>query len=401
MKLSFEDISFLIKDRKFKEAIDCLDKLILNDPENSKYHNLKGALHYNLEQFSDAIKSLTNIIKLKIDDPNVYHLRGLSNFKIGEIESAKKDFNQAISINKNFAEAYFGLGIIYFEKFENSKAIDYFVQSTKMKNKFDHAIGYLTLALASTDQVLTSDSSIINSHNKIRKIKIEYSKDKFIDDIIVKNFLFQIDNILKENCNDINLKTTQVFRKNHTFLNCKRQKKIFSTYEVIPKFCFGCYKVQIEPQTILDLIKLFIIFDNINLENDNFRKTMIEIRPNVKGNYKGLIYCDSLAEAKIIQNKLKFLLQKNIKNNIICKVKRGCTEFAEKFPNYNSFDETKLSYNENWQKYENIIDDKYPHFKLKKQNIPTVKGVSLNDALVIRNWLNYSKKIGDNSLTFL
>ena len=127
---------------------------------------------------------------------------------------------------------------------------------------------------------------------------------------------------------------------------------------------------------------------------------MIEIRPNVKGNYKGLIYCDSLDEAKLIENKLKVLLEINIGNNVICKVKRGCTEFAAKFPNYNSFNDDILNYDENWQKYENIIDEKYPHLTLKKQNIPTVKGVSLNDALVIKNWLKYSKKIGDNSLNF-
>ena len=196
MKLNFEDITFLIKDKKFKEAIDVLDKLILEDYNNSKYHNLKGVLHYNLEEFYEAIKSFTNLIKLKIEESNVYHLRGLSNLRIGKIENAKSDFNKAILINKNYAEAYFGLGILYFEEFEHLKAIDYFIQSIKIKNKFDHALGYLTLALASTDQLLDNDSNIVSLHNKIRKIKIDYSENKFIENSLVKNFLLEISNIL-------------------------------------------------------------------------------------------------------------------------------------------------------------------------------------------------------------
>ena len=171
--------------------------MILEDNENSKYHNLKGLLHYNLEEYKNAIESFTNLITLKIEEPKIYHARGLSNLRIGQIENAKNDFNKAISINKNYAEAYFCLGMLYFEKFENFKAIDYFIQSIKIKNKFDQAIKYLSLALA-TNELLTYNSNIINSHNEIRKIKVNYSENKLIDDIIVKDFYDKVDNIVQK-----------------------------------------------------------------------------------------------------------------------------------------------------------------------------------------------------------
>jgi hypothetical protein len=52
---------------------------------------------------------------------------------------------------------------------------------------------------------------------------------------------------------------SQVYRRNSTNLNCKRHKNIFNKFNIIPKFCFGCYKVQVEPKSIIELIKLFVI----------------------------------------------------------------------------------------------------------------------------------------------
>ena len=52
-------------------------------------------------------------------------------------------------------------------------------------------------------------------------------------------------------------------------MGCKRHKKIFNDYNVIPNNCFGCYKVIIEPKTVIDLVKLYILFDNIKLESFN------------------------------------------------------------------------------------------------------------------------------------
>ena len=39
---------------------------------------------------------------------------------------------------------------------------------------------------------------------------------------------------------------------------------------------------------------------------------MIELRPNIKGKYKGLIFCSSIAEAEEILNMLREILNKNL-----------------------------------------------------------------------------------------
>ena len=94
---------------------------------------------------------------------------------------------------------------------------------------------------------------------------------------LFKEFL----SVLKKH--DLNIQTdlSQIYRNNSMDLNCKRHKTIFNKFNIIPKFCFSCYKVQIEPRTILELIKLMVIFDRIKLDENNIRKCMIELRPDV------------------------------------------------------------------------------------------------------------------------
>ena len=58
-----------------------------------------------------------------------------------------------------------------------------------------------------------------------------------------------------------------------------------------------------------------------------------------------------------------------------------------------------MKYNNDWKKSENIIDSKIPKLNRINQRIlnNSLSGVSLNDFLIMKNWLIYAKKIGDES----
>ena len=119
--------------------------------------------------------------------------------------------------------------------------------------------------------------------------------------------------------NELNL--DQVFRRNKINLNCERHFKVFNSFNTIPEFCFGCYKIQISPKNIIELIKLYIIFDQFEFGKDIFRKTLIEVRPKVSGTYKGLIYCSSKEESEEILNKIIPILKINLGNDVVFEVK--------------------------------------------------------------------------------
>ena len=55
---------------------------------------------------------------------------------------------------------------------------------------------------------------------------------------------------------DLETSFLQVYKSNEINLNCKRHMLIFNQKKIIPEFCFGCYKVQVEVGSIIELIKV-------------------------------------------------------------------------------------------------------------------------------------------------
>ena len=398
MILDFNDVLLLVKEKKFNEALKNLDQLIKIDNQNFKYYHLKGTIHFNFDEFSDAIKSFSSALTINKNDPNIYYLRGASYVKQTNYEEAKKDFNKAISLKENFSEAFFGLGVMYFENNESLLAIENFLKSIEFKSDFKQPIFQLIKTLTYVDSTEEFNSIFISKNHEINKINIKYSLNEYIDDNEIKNFLSNIDKIIDNNFENLAFRETQIYRRNQKNLNCKRHKKVFNTYGVIPKFCFGCYKVQLDPDNLIDLIKLYIVFDKIELKNNNLRKCMIELRPNIKGRYKGLIYCNSIEEALVIQKQIAHVLEKNLNKNITCKIKKGCTEFGIKHDKYDSLENDALKYNEDWNDFEKLIDKKFPHFNSITKSKQTINGVTLNDALIIKNWLTYAQNNNDDSM---
>ena len=111
--------------------------------------------------------------------------------------------------------------------------------------------------------------------------------------------------------------------------------QIFENHNIIPEYCFGCFKVLIEPNNVIDLIKLHLLFDNLKLDNENFRKCMIEGRKNIDGNYKGFIYCKSLEEAENAYRVIRDLGEGLAKKDAKFRVASGVKELANELKNMN------------------------------------------------------------------
>tara|TARA_Y100001970_G_scaffold277089_1_gene380768 strand:- start:225 stop:1007 length:783 start_codon:yes stop_codon:yes gene_type:complete len=220
-----------------------------------------------------------------------------------------------------------------------------------------------------------------------------FDKKKQIIDSEIINYFKKSNNVVAENLNKTDYNFTEIFRKNTYNLNCKRHFEVFNTFNVIPEFCFSCYKVQIEPKNIVDLLKLYIVFDNLNLKKNNTRKCFIEVRPEIGGLYKGLIYCRGKNEAEEIENFLIPIIKSAIDDKTPIAIKRGCSEFAISYPKFKD-KKNNMKYEETWKEKENIIDKK----QLSEGETvikDTIKGLTLNDFLIMRNWMMYAKKIGD------
>jgi hypothetical protein len=130
---------------------------------------------------------------------------------------------------------------------------------------------------------------------------------------------------------------------------------------------------------------------------------MIEMRPEISGFYKGYIFCSSVEEAYQIADYLEIFIKENIGSGLHAVVKRGCSEYALSFPNYkviNKSGDQLMSYNEDWKSIEEE-DNLLNSLKSNRIMIPTLPGLNLQDILVIRNWIDYAKGIGDASVHLL
>ena len=56
-----------------------------------------------------------------------------------------------------------------------------------------------------------------------------------------------------------------------------------------------------------------------------------------------------------------------------------------------------MKYNDAWIEKEKQIDEKNKYKNTKKILENTISGISISDALIMRNWLIYAKKINDES----
>ena len=104
-----------------------------------------------------------------------------------------------------------------------------------------------------------SAEPIVTLDQEIKKIKIKGKASGVISNDEVIDLLDKSLSILSQ-CNfDIETELSQTYRRNSRDLNCERHKEIFYRMNIIPEFCFGCYKVQVEPGTVFELIKLFLV----------------------------------------------------------------------------------------------------------------------------------------------
>ena len=356
----------------------------------------------NFEFWKEQIEIYEKSFLKKIDKFKLFINIGVIFFKLGKITDSINFYKFSIQDNPNFSLAYNNLGISYLEIGMFEKAAENFEIAFKLNTNDisaqKHLINILNLVIPNDNKY----EGIIKLNYKINTLIKNLKIKNYFDTKNIKKILNLSNNLIDNFENDLVFNETQIFRKNSTNLNCLRHFKVFNEFNIIPKFCFSCYKIQINLFTVVDLIKLYFIFDNINLIKNNMRKCMVETRNQIRGNYKGYIYCTGLEEAKSILELIKKEIKLANLNKFKIAIKHGCSEFYQSYPEYEkiNFDgEQIMKYNQNWSEKEKLVDERIPKRNDKDKKIwgTYVKGINLSDVLIINNWMNYADIIGDFS----
>ena len=352
-----------------------------------------------LEEALIEAKSLAN------QHPNVsviYNIYGMINNVLGNWDQSVICFSKAIKLNPAYADAHYNLGIAQDSLGRLEEAILSYTKAIELKPNYPKFYEGLIRLLTFYNPEKPNLNPCVIANKLLQAINYSYDSNKQISDDDVVTFFQRCNNVILENINNLNVNETEIFRSFTIDLKCDRHFQVFNTFNVIPEYCFGCYKVQVEPRNVMELFKLHFVFDKLNLKNNNPRKCMLEMRSEVSGDYKGYIYCFSLSEANEIQNQLTTILNKKINENISITVKRGCSEYGIAYPQYKKINQNNgqlMKYNEEWRSKEKFIDDKLAKrdqskHRVLRKNLP---GATVCDILTMSNWLVYAKIMGDLS----
>tara|TARA_Y100000768_G_C23912139_1_gene650500 strand:- start:58 stop:1167 length:1110 start_codon:yes stop_codon:yes gene_type:complete len=345
---------------------------------------------YKNQNFKEALLEahLTKSKYQQLENSNFYlNLVGLINLALKDWENSIFFFDKAIQSDPKILDPYFNLGIAYYDMGELMKSLDFFLKVYKSSNDKKSKFAIIKL-LSHINPINQLSNNLIDINDKIQKIdsKInlkEKIKDEFISDIIdkCKSKAQKIDNF--------EFNEDQVFRRNEIDLNCERHKRIFFKYNTIPKFCFSCIKIVIYLENPFDLIKLVLFFDQFkNLSFFN-RKCMIDKRQE---SFKGYIYFDSIETAKKLSKEITPIIEVLLGKKFKQEIKRGCSEFAIKYPNYKDIN-YKIKYPKEWSNNEEKSD--MDNFKdgipITRNMHKSLSGLTLSDFLIFNKWLNLTK----------
>ena len=401
-KYKIDELVLLFKKGSFEEVLFKAIKLAEKHKNIPFIYNLIGMTQIRLNKFNDSIISFKKAISLDETYIEAYNNLGTTLINLGNFRGAIKELNKAIKIKSNYVNAYNNLGSAYLDLGEYENALNIFDKLLRIDPNYpDLKINIIKLLTfySPKDNTLNSFTEM---NFRLKQVKFQYKSDQKINDLEIFNFFKKCNKIVSKKFINLEFNMSQIWRRNTHDLNCSRHFDVFKNFNVIPEFCFECFKILIELNSITDLFKLYFIFDNLKISNNRTRKCFIEMRKLGSGTYKGLIYCRGYEEAQSIKHLLKPIISKNISESINVNIKRGCTEFSLSHPEYNNLStspEQFMKYNNDWKKSENIIDNKTPKTNRINQRIlnNSLSGISLNDFLIMKNWLIYAKQIGDDS----
>lgn len=182
---------------------------------------------------------------------------------------------------------------------------------------------------------------------------------------------------------------------------------VFNKFKVIPGYCFGCYKVQIAPRTVVELFKLLMLFEKMVLPLDNTRKCMVETRADCSGAYKGFVYCRGVEEGNEVRKIVRNAVSDEISPQVPVTLKRGCSEFAVVHPGYAQIKPggVVMQYRKDWRVHEDFFDKNFvfrPDAPEGNAEIPEINTEGLAtytpwEVFCMQYWLRYAATIGDKS----
>ena len=394
------NLSALMLDLELFDKAEIRARRLLDiDPHNSQAFNNLGSALMGQDRLDEALGVFAEAIRLAPADLTLRTNRGRVLQKLGRLSEAEACHRAAITAEPDYAEAHLLLANTLQDLGRFAEAEQSYFDAARLKPDMPELAESLLQFSSLSPGHLAIPHPVSECDRAVREVSFAMPPHAEISDEAVHGLLYKFRVTLSQFPISTAEELSQAFRRDSVNLDCERHFEIFNEYGVVPKYCFGCFKVQIETGSVLDLIKLFLVFDRLDPSGGRTRKCMIEMRPEFLGLYKGFIYCSEFDVATTVARSVHGLLVGAIGalDGISVTVKHGCSEYGLTFPDFKTLPESGepcMEYPSQWAQIEAEHDGRRPGRLLAKRG-PTKNGFTVSDVLTINNWISFGKGAGD------
>jgi len=151
-QLQLNEVMKLYETGNIKQALDYVESLIKDYPNESLLFNICGACHSETGSIEPAIENFKKAIALKIDYSEAQFNLGVAFQKLNQLDNAKEYYLQAIHSQHAYPSAHNNLGIIFLNKGRIDAAVKSFEWAIAYSPNYAEAYNNLGSALQELKQ---------------------------------------------------------------------------------------------------------------------------------------------------------------------------------------------------------------------------------------------------------
>ena len=165
-----DSVIALYSNGQIQEALDAVETLTKNYPNESLLYNISGACYKQIGQLEEAFKSFQKAVALKPDYAEAQYNLGVTIHELGQVDSAIKCYERVLAIQHAYPNAHNNLGQILLESGQPDAAMNHFEWAVAYQPEFSEAHNNLGSSLLALRQVNTA----VTHYEKAIAIKPDY-----------------------------------------------------------------------------------------------------------------------------------------------------------------------------------------------------------------------------------
>jgi len=164
----------LYSNGQIQEALDSVEALIKNYPNEALLYNICGACYAGLGQLDAAVKRYEKSLAIKPDYAEAHNNLAVTFQELGQLDAAVQCYDQALAIKPDYAEAFNNLGIVLKELGQLDTAVKSYEKILTIRPDFAEAhynlaitlqeLGQLDAAVKSYEQALAIKPDFADAH---------------------------------------------------------------------------------------------------------------------------------------------------------------------------------------------------------------------------------------------